>query len=108
MSFLDHPREISVTEAPRRGVAGVITDAEAGDILVARRNKPVAAIVSIRRVERTERMPDELRDLTLAMSRVVTDDGARISFDDVLTAYGPSRAGLDDIDPDADDGSTAG
>jgi prevent-host-death family protein len=105
MAILDHPREVSVTEATQRGVAGIITDAEAGDILVTRRNRPVAAIVSIKRVERLERMLDELRDLTLAMSRAVTDDGDRISFDDVLSAYGMSRADLEAVE--ADDGQGA-
>lgn len=102
MAVLDHPREVSVTEATQRGVAGIISDAEAGDILVTRRNQPVAAIVSVRRIERIERVLDELRDLTLAMSRVATDDGVRISFDDLLAAYGLNRADLDGVDDDED------
>ncbi|GAA4686504.1 prevent-host-death family protein [Phytohabitans rumicis] len=98
MTVLDHPREVSVTEATQRGVAGIISDAEANDILVTRRNQPVAAIVSIQRIRRIERVLDDVRDLTLAMARAATDDGARISFDDVLAAYGLTRADLDDVE----------
>lgn len=98
MAVLEHPREVSVTQAAQRGVAGIITDAEGADIVVTRRNRPVAVVVSMHRIEQIERMLDELRDLTLAVSRVVTDNGDRISFDDVLSAYGLTRADLDAID----------
>jgi len=108
MAVLDHPREVSITEATRRGVAGIISDAEAGDIVVTRHHRAVAAIVSIDRIEQIEELLDDLRDLTLAASRVVTGDGARISFDDLLTAYGLSRADLaalpDDEVPSGADG----
>jgi prevent-host-death family protein len=102
MAVLDHPREVSVTEATQRGVAGIINDAEAGDIIVTRRNRPVAAIVSVERIERIQELLDDLRDLTLAASRILTDDGGRISFDDLLSAYGLSRADLAAV-PDDDD-----
>ena len=96
-SVLDHPREVSITEATRRGVAGIISDAEAGDIVVTRHHRAVAAIVSIDRIEQIG-----------VPSRVVTGDGARISVDDLLTAYGLSRAELaalpDDEVPSGADG----
>lgn len=108
MTVLDHPREVSVTEATRRGVAGIISDAEAGDIILTRHHRAVAVIVSTERMERIQEMIDDLRDLTLAVARTVTDDGARISFDDLLTAYGLSRADLaavtDDEAPPGTDG----
>jgi prevent-host-death family protein len=103
MTILDHPREISVTDATQRGVAGIISDAEAGDIIVTRRSRPVAAIVSVERLERIQSMLDDLRDLTLAASRVLTDDGTRISFDDLLAAYGYSQEDLDAIPDDANE-----
>lgn len=94
MTILDHPREVSVTDATQRGVAGIISDAERGDIVVTRRSRPVAAIVSMERLEQIQGMLDDLRDLTLAAARVLTDDGPRISFDDLLAAYGYSREDL--------------
>lgn len=105
MTVLDHPREVSITEATQRGVAGIISDAEAGDIIVTRRDRPVAAIVRVGRIERIQEVLDDLRDLTLAASRVLTDDGARISFDDLLTAYGLSREDLATIADDQDQAS---
>lgn len=88
-------------------MAGIISDAETGDIVVTRHHRAVAAIVSMGRIERIQELLDDLRDLTLAAARVLTDDGARISFDDLLTAYGLSRADLaavpeDEASPDID------
>ncbi|MGH8775669.1 MAG: type II toxin-antitoxin system prevent-host-death family antitoxin [Jiangellaceae bacterium] len=94
MTVLENARVVSVTEATRRGVAGIISDAESGDIIVTRRHRPVAAVISVERIERIQGVLDDLRDLTLAASRVVTDDSARISFDDLLIAYGLSREDL--------------
>ena len=103
MTILDHPREVSVTDATHRGVAGIISDAETSDIIVTRRNRPVAAIVSMERLDRIQGMLDDLRDLTLAASRVLTDDGTRISFDDLLAAYGFSWQDLASIPDDGDE-----
>jgi prevent-host-death family protein len=102
MTILDHPREVSVTDATQRGVAGIISDAEASDIIVTRRSRPVAVIVSVERLEKIQHMLDDLRDLTLAASRVLTDDGTRISFDELLTAFGFSREDLAAIPDDGD------
>lgn len=107
MTILDHPRQVSVTDATQRGVAGIISDAEAKDIIVTRRNRPVAAIVSMRRLERIQSMLDDLQDLTLAASRVLTDDGARIPFDELHTAYGFSWEDLDAIPDDTDEAAPA-
>lgn len=102
MTVLDHPREVSVTEAARRGVAGIVADAEAGDIIVTRRNEPVAAVVSIQRLDRLERLIEDVRDLTLALARVATDDGDRVSFDEVLAAYGLTRDDLAAVEDEQD------
>lgn len=89
-------REIAVGEAARRGIAGLIADAERGeDIVVTRRNNPVAAVVSMRRLEELDELADDLRDLALVVARTATDSGRRTSMDDVLDAFGLSRAQLD-------------
>src|SRR5688500_12328547 len=98
MTILRHPTEVSVTEATQRGMAGIISDAEAGDIVVTRRDKPVAAVVSIGRIHQIDLMFEDLRDLTLAASRLALDDGARISFDELLSAHDLTRADLDAIE----------
>ena len=101
MSLLRRPEELSVTDATRRGVAGIISDATEHDIIVTRRRQPVAAIVSIERIEAIDRKLEDIRDLSLAVARVLTDTGERVSFNQVLNAYGLTLADLDAM-PDDD------
>lgn len=94
--------EMTVTEATRRGVAGLVADAEQGeDIVVTRRNEPVAAVVSMRRLMELEELAGDLRDLALAVARSATDSGRRTSLDDVLAAFDVSREELATL-PDDD------
>lgn len=95
MSVLNDATELSVTEAAQRGVARLVADAEHGaDLVVTRRHKPVAAVVSIRRLNELEEAAADLRDLALVLARTVTDTGERTSLDDVLTAFGHTRDSL--------------
>lgn len=96
MSLLDFSGPISVSEAARRGVAGLIKDAEAGaDIVVSRHGKPVAAVVSTRQLDEIHRLEDDLRDAALVILRAATDTGARTSLDDAIAAFGFDRAELE-------------
>jgi prevent-host-death family protein len=95
VAVLHNPLEVSVTEATRRGVAGLVADAEAGsDLVVTRRQRPVAAVVSMGRLAELEETADGLRDLALVLARAVTDAGGRTSLDDVLEAFGHTRESL--------------
>jgi prevent-host-death family protein len=97
MTSLAGVHELSVTEATRRGVAGLVADAENGEaIVVTRRNEPVAALLSMRRLAEIEEAASDLLDLALALARVATDTGHRTSLDDVLAAFGHSRDSLTD------------
>jgi prevent-host-death family protein len=90
MVMLHDRHQMSVSDATRRGVSGLLADAESGqDIIVARHAKPVAAVVSMQRF-------GELQALT----RVATDTGRRTSLDDALAAFGTTRAELEDLDDD--------
>jgi prevent-host-death family protein len=101
MTVLSNPRELSVTEATQRGVAGLVADAEDGsDLVVTRRNRPVAAVVSMARLAELERAAADLRDLALVLARAVTDKGRRTSLDDVLEAFGHTRESLDGLADD--------
>ncbi|MEV1238719.1 type II toxin-antitoxin system Phd/YefM family antitoxin [Nonomuraea sp. NPDC050022] len=74
--------ELSVTEAAQRGVARLVADAEQGtDLVVTRRHQPVAAVVSIRRLNELEEAAADLRDLALVLARSVADtgDGSRLA-----------------------------
>jgi len=95
MTILHNPREASVSEATRRGVAGLVADAEQGsDLVVTRHHRPVAAVVGIRRLTELEEAAADLRDLALVLARAVTDTGRRTSLDEVLAAFGHSRESL--------------
>ena len=93
--------ELSVTDATKRGVAGLVADAEHGaDLVVTRRQRPVAAVVGVRRLAELEEAADDLRDLALVLSRAVTDSGRRTSLDEVIAAFGHTRESLAAIDDD--------
>jgi prevent-host-death family protein len=89
---VDNARALSVTEATKRGVAGLVADAEDGaDLVVTRHHRPVAAVVGLRRLTEIEEAAADLRDLALVLARTVTDNGRRTSLDDVLAAFGHTR-----------------
>ncbi|MFC0526275.1 type II toxin-antitoxin system prevent-host-death family antitoxin [Phytohabitans kaempferiae] len=101
MTILHDPRQVSVTEAAQRGVAGLVSDAEHGsDVVVTRRQKPVVAVVSMRRLAEIEEAVADLHDLALVLARSATDDGRRTSFDDVLTAFGHTRESIQELPDD--------
>lgn len=101
MTALHGTREITVTEATKRGVAGLVADAEHGeDLLVTRHHRPVAAVVGTRRLAELEETAADLRDLALVLARSVTESGRRTSFDEVLAAFGHTRDSLAALEDD--------
>jgi prevent-host-death family protein len=93
---------MTVTEATQRGVAGLVADAEQGsDVVVTRRNQPVAAVVSVQRLTELEEAATDLRDLALVLARLATDNGRRVTMDEVLGAFGHTRETLAAL-PDED------
>ncbi|HVV21305.1 MAG TPA: hypothetical protein VHF06_17840 [Pseudonocardiaceae bacterium] len=101
MAVLHDAHELSVTEATRRGVAGLVADAEHGaDLVVTRHHKPVAAVVGAHRLAEIDEAAADLRDLALVLARSVTDDGRRTPLDDVLTAFGHTRESLAALEDD--------
>lgn len=90
--------EWSVTEATRRGVSGLVSDAQEGKtVVVTRHHEPVAAIVSMERLAAADELRADLRDLALVVSRQVSDDGARTDFDELLAAFGHTRESLSEL-----------
>ncbi|MFC7328409.1 type II toxin-antitoxin system prevent-host-death family antitoxin [Marinactinospora rubrisoli] len=103
MAILRNVHEVSVTEAARRGVAGIVSDAENGAmIVVTRRHEPVAAVVGYARLAELEQAEEDLRDLALVMARAATDTGERIPFEDAMKAFGLTKESLE-AHPDEDD-----
>ncbi|UWP81898.1 hypothetical protein [Dactylosporangium fulvum] len=78
-----------------------MADAEQGsDVIVTRRQEPVAAVVSMRRLAEIDAAVADLRDLALVLARSATDTGRRTSFDDVLSAFGHTRESLNNLPDD--------
>jgi len=76
-------------------VARLVAEAEHGsDIVVTRRHRPVAAVVSIGRLAEIEEAASDLRDLALVLARATTDSGHRTPLDDVIAAFGQTRESL--------------
>lgn len=91
---------ISITEASKLGVSALVREAEEGrERVVLRNNKPVAAVVSIERLEELQRLEEDLVDTLIAAARVATTGPDRYPLDDVLARFGYTReqlAGLPD------------
>ena len=87
---------VSVSEAAGRGVPGLVREAEQGhDLVVARRGRPVAAVISIGRLERLRDLEADLRSAALVLSRAMADDGTRYELNGVLDGFGYNRAELE-------------
>jgi prevent-host-death family protein len=101
MAALRDAVELSVTDATKRGVAGLVAEAEHGaDLIVTRRQEPVAAVIGIRRLTELDQAAADLRDLALVLTRMVTDSGRRTSLDDVIAAFGHTVESLIAIEDD--------
>jgi len=94
---MDRPaHSLSVTEASKRGIASLLKDTEAGtDTVVERHGRPVAAVVSIEHFGELQALERDLRSAALVFSRLATDNGVRHDLDEVITAFGFSRAELE-------------
>src|SRR5436309_4639127 len=76
---------ISVTDASRRGLSALVRDVEAGQQrILMRNNRPVAAVISIERLERLRDVEDTLLDVTLLTTRMLTATGRSHTLDEVL------------------------
>jgi prevent-host-death family protein len=101
MTGLINAHELSVTDATKRGVAGLVADAEHGaDLVVTRHHRPVAAVIGVHRLAELEEAAADLRDLALVLARTVTDSGRRTSLDEVLAAFGHTRESLAAVEDD--------
>ncbi len=103
MPGVDTANIISISEATKRGVSKLAREAAKGkghEQILMRHNKPVAAVVGMDRLEELEeideleRIEEDLLDIVLATSRMITDTGKRFTLDDVLQHFGYTREDL--------------
>ena len=96
MAVLEEKHSLSVTAAHSRGISGLLKDAEAGsDIVVERHGRPVAAIVSVRRLDELAALEADLRSAVVVLSRAATDTGERTDLDTAIAALGFDRRELE-------------
>jgi len=95
MARIDTAALISVSDANKMGLSALIREAEAGhDHVVLRNNKPVAAVMSMQRLEELQQLQDDLSDISLAAARQLTTGSHRTSLDEVLSHLGYTREQL--------------
>ena len=95
MAHVETEDLISISDANKLGVSGLVREAEEGhDRIVLRNNKAVAVVMSVERFERFQQLQDDLIDITLAASRMMTTSEQRHTLDDVLEHFGYSREEL--------------
>ncbi|MFV2143763.1 MULTISPECIES: type II toxin-antitoxin system Phd/YefM family antitoxin [Isoptericola] len=81
---------LSVTEAGR-SLGRLTSDVANGrTVVVLKNNEPTAALVSVRtmeRLDRVEELEEDLRMLAIAYTRTLTDSGVRHTLDDVAAEF---------------------
>lgn len=95
-------RTFSVSDASRKGVSGLVKEAEAGsDVVVVRHGRPVAAVVGMSHLDELRSLEDDVRSAALVLSRALTDSAARTDLDAAFARFGFDRAELEaELDAD--------
>ena len=89
---------LSISDANKLGISGLVREAEAGhERVLLRNNKPVAAVVSMQRLEELQRIQEDLLDFSLAAARMLTAGPERHSLDEVLDRFGYTREQLREL-----------
>lgn len=97
---------ISIGKISSEGLSRIVTEAEGGRRkVILRHNKPVAAIVDIatmNKLQELDEREEELRDFAAALARVATDNGMRISLDELAERLGVDLDSLSYLDDETD------
>jgi prevent-host-death family protein len=89
---------ISFSEATTLGLTALVRAAEEGqDQLITRDGKPVVVITEAESLKRRQALEEDLVDLTLAASRMVTTGPVRYSLDEILEQFGNTRDELAEL-----------
>jgi prevent-host-death family protein len=92
LALIDTADLVSISDANRLGVSALIRQAEAGrDQVLVRNSRPVAAVVSMGRLEEIQQLEEDLADVSLLAARMLFAGVQRHSLDDVLARFGYTR-----------------
>lgn len=98
MALVDTANLISISEANKLGVSGLVRKAEEGqEQVVLRNNKPAVAVVSVERLEQLQQLQDDLLDIAMTVARMSATGPTRHSLDEVLSQFGYTREQLRDL-----------
>lgn len=99
MALVDTSELLSISDANKIGLSGLARDAEQGhERVLLRNNRPVAAVVSMERLERLQHLEEDVLDIALATARMLTTGTARHPLDEVLAQFGYTRDDLRDLE----------
>jgi prevent-host-death family protein len=92
MATVDTDRIVSISTASNKGLSALVDEvAIHGYAIISRRNTPAAAVVSMDRYTALQEAEEDARDLIVLVSRILDDDGSRVTFDEVLDKFGYTR-----------------
>ena len=95
MARIDTANLLSITDANRLGISQLVHRAEQGlEPVLLRNNKPVAAVMSMERLEELQQLEEDLLDISLTTARMLTTEATRHTLDDVLNQFGYTREQL--------------
>lgn len=87
---------LSISDASRNGISGLVSRAESGeDLAFARHGRVVAEMVSVQEMEDLRRDREALRDAVLIMVRMAADSSIRTDLDQAMEAFGLNRSELE-------------
>ncbi|MBY0440946.1 MAG: type II toxin-antitoxin system Phd/YefM family antitoxin [Mycobacteriaceae bacterium] len=86
--MIDHRDVVGVTELANNSSRLVADAAQGRDLVIAKNNKPTAALVGISRLQELEDREENLRLLVLALTRIATDNGNRTELNHFIEELG--------------------
>lgn len=92
---MKRPSTLSVTDASRRGLSGLLKDAQDGYLVIERHGTPAGAVVSMAQLRQLTDAIESLSEAALVLSRAATDRGRRVGLDEVFAEFGVDRAELE-------------
>ena len=96
--LVDTANLISISDASASSISALVREAEQGrDRILVRNNQPVAAMVSMARLEVLQQLEDDLLDIALVAARMLTAGPDRYGLDEVLAEFGYTREQLAEI-----------